>query len=336
MRQLGTVPDQRSAQRFADYLLTKGIPLSVDPAPGGWALWVRNEDHLDEARRQFAEFSAAPDSPTYGEAARTAEQLRAEEQRRTAQARKNFVNMSGRWGRGGGVGGASTTPVTSLLLAASIAVAIFSNLGQKRDIVNRLTIDEYVPRMTIDGKDADEMLGHGKNLPIGQALEAMKTAHVEPVPAMLWVREPWRLVTPIFLHFGPMHLVFNMLMLWQLGRPVERAIGSLRYLLLVLVIALPSNLAEYAWDIHKLNEGVRVFGGMSGVLYGLFGYIWMKSRYEPESGFMISPNSVFIMIGWFFLCMTGYVGSIANVVHGAGLAIGIIVARLPSLWRSLR
>jgi GlpG protein len=333
MRQLGTVPDQISAQRFADYLLTKGIGLSVDPAPGGWALWVRNEDHLEDARREFAEFSAAPDAPVYREAARSAEQLRADEQRRAARARKNFVNMSGRWGRGGGVGGASTTPVTSLLLAASIAVGIFSNLGTNRALVNQLAFDEFtVSRVKIDGQDAEELLNEGQNL--NQVIKALQNAHV--APERLWIREPWRIVTPIFLHFGPMHLVFNMLMLWQLGRPVERGIGSLRYLVLVLAIAIVSNFAEYVWDVHKLNEGIRVFGGMSGVLYGLFGYIWMKSRYEPESGFMISPNSVFIMVGWFFLCMTGYLGSIANVVHGAGLAVGIIVGRFPSLWRSLR
>jgi GlpG protein len=335
MRQLGTVPDQTSAQRFADYLLTKGISLSVDPAPGGWALWVRNEDHLEEARRQFAEFSAAPDAPIYGEAARSAEQLRADEHRRATQARKNFVNMSGRWGRGGGVGGASTTPVTSLLLAASIAVAIFSNLGTKRALVNQLTFDEYrVARVKIDGQDAEEMLKQGGNL--NQLMEALQNAHVEPTPQRLWIREPWRIVTPIFLHFGMMHIVFNMLMLWQLGRPVERGIGSLRYLVLALAIAVTSNFAEYFWDVYRLNEGIRIFGGMSGVLYGLFGYIWMKSRYEPQSGFMISPDSVVIMIGWFFLCMTGWIGSIANVVHGAGLAVGIIVGRFPSLWRSLR
>jgi GlpG protein len=315
MRQLGTVPDQETAQRFADYLLTKGIPLSVDPAPGGWAIWVRNEDHLDEARRQFAEFSTAPDAPIYREASRPAEQLRAEEQRRAALAKKNLVDVGRRWGRGRGRG-ASGVPVTALLMAASIAVTIFTNFGQEprgeklrkedRTLTDQLKIDEYV--VTVNG----------------------------PGPALLWIHQPWRLITPIFLHFNMMHIVFNMLMLWQLGTPVERAIGSLRYLILVLVIAVPSNFAEYVWDIQKLNEGVRVFGGMSGVVYGLFGYVWMKSRYEPESGFMISPNSVVIIIGWFFLCMTGWVGSIANVVHGAGLAVGIIIGRFPSLWRSMR
>ncbi len=80
MRQLGTVADQTAAQRFGDFLLTKGISVSVDPAPGGWAIWVRNEDHLDDARREFNAFTADPNATVYREAARPAEQLR----RRTA------------------------------------------------------------------------------------------------------------------------------------------------------------------------------------------------------------------------------------------------------------
>ena len=36
----------------------------------------------------------------------------------------------------------------------------------------------------------------------------------------------------------------------------------------------------------------HLFGGMSGVLCGLFGYIWMKGLYEPEQGMILHPNSV--------------------------------------------
>ena len=52
----------------------------------------------------------------------------------------------------------------------------------------------------------------------------------------------WRLVTPIFLHFGWVHLIFNMLWLWELGRRIEYAVGSLHLLTVILFIGIASNL----------------------------------------------------------------------------------------------
>ncbi len=290
MRQLGTVPDQQVAQRFADYLLTKGIPLSIDPAAGGWAIWVRNEDHLDEARRQFADFEAAPDASIYRDAARPAEQLRAEEQRRATAARKNMVDVSRRWGRKG----AARAPVTYLLLAASIVVGFLTNLGKDDAMLVHFLFDfEWV---TPNG----------------------------PVLAHAWKTEPWRLITPIFLHFSIWHIVFNMMWLVQLGQVIETLRGSLRFALMVLVIGVLSNVGQFLWT------GRPYFGGMSGVVYGLFGYVWMKSRYERNSGFYVTQNMVFWMIGWFFLCLTGLLGPVANAAHGFGLLVGVILGR----WRS--
>jgi GlpG protein len=291
MRQLGTVPDQAMAQRFADYLLTTGIPLSVDPAPGGWAIWVRNEDDLDEARRRFAEFSAAPDAPIYREAARPAEQLRADQQRRAAAAKKNLVNVGRRWGRGGG---AARAPVTYLLLGASIVVGVLTGLGSNQSMVVHFFFD------------------YEWNTPDG------------PILAHAWETEPWRLITPIFLHFSIWHILFNMMWLVQLGQVIETLRGSVRFALMVLVIALTSNIAQFWWSGNPYG------GGMSGVVYGLFGYVWMKSWYERNSGFYVTQNMVFWMIGWFVLCLTGLMGPIGNAAHGVGLLVGVILGR----WRS--
>ena len=65
------------------------------------------------------------------------------------------------------------------------------------------------------------------------------------------------------------------------------------------------------------------FGGMSGVVYGLLGYIWMQGRFNPASGLSLQPQTVTMMILWFFLCLTGMVGHVANTVHAVGLAGGI-------------
>ena len=72
------------------------------------------------------------------------------------------------------------------------------------------------------------------------------------------------------------------------------------------------------------------FGGMSGVVYALFGYVWMKGRYEPEQGMILHPSTVQTMLLWLVLCMTGFLGNIANAAHVVGLVAGILfgLARL--------
>jgi GlpG protein len=300
MRQLGTLTDERAAQRFADFLLTKGMAVSLEPNHDGCRIWVRNEDHLEPARREFAEFTAQPDAPIYREAGRLAEELRAEERRRVQQARKNFVDVSTRWRRGL----VRRAPVTLLLIAASVAVALMTNLGNNLSACADFAIVHY----NVQGQIIT-WVPHSTN----------------------WLRQPWRLVTPIFVHFGIWHILFNMMWLFQLGVLTEGLRGSLRFLVFVLLIAVFSNLAQYYWG----GSGPR-FGGMSGVVYGIFGYVWMKSRYEPASGFFLPPNTVFWMLGWFVLCATGWIGPIANFAHGGGLVVGIILGRWSSLWRALR
>jgi GlpG protein len=130
------------------------------------------------------------------------------------------------------------------------------------------------------------------------------------------------------VHFGAIHLLFNMFWVYDLGGMIEARQGTGRLLLLVLTAAVLSNLGQY------IMSG-PLFGGMSGVVYALFGYVWMKSRYEASADLYVQPQTVLIMIGWLFLCMTGRVGPIANTAHGVGLAVGVAVGVAPYLWRRL-
>ena len=63
---------------------------------------------------------------------------------------------------------------------------------------------------------------------------------------------------------------------------------------------------------------------MSGVIYGLFGYVWVKTRLDPADGFRLDPTVAIIMFGLFLLCFTGIFGGIANWAHAGGLAVGIV------------
>ena len=131
--------------------------------------------------------------------------------------------------------------------------------------------------------------------------------------------EVWRLITPAFLHASlstnPLHLVFNMWWLYDLGTLIERRLGSTRFAILVVIIALVSNLAQF------LVRGPN-FAGMSGVVYGLFGYAWVRGRLDPTSGFYLRPDVAFWMMIWFFLCASGFIGNVANWAHGGGLVAG--------------
>ena len=141
--------------------------------------------------------------------------------------------------------------------------------------------------------------------------------------------EVWRLLTPIFIHMGMFHLLFNMLWLKDLGSMIEARQGTLKLLLLVVVIGVCSNLGQ---DIIAGPE----FGGMSGVLYGLFGFIWMRGRFDPTSGLRLNQVDVVMMVGWFFLCLFHFIPHAANGAHGVGLVMGMIWGAVPPLAKKLR
>jgi GlpG protein len=126
----------------------------------------------------------------------------------------------------------------------------------------------------------------------------------------------WRLFTPIFVHSTFLHILFNMFWLHDLGSQIEKRKGSKFFITFVLTLALFSNLAQF------LMSGPS-FGGMSGVVYGLFGYVWIKCKYDPGDGFHIDAFIANIMFGWFILCFAGVVDHVANWAHAGGLIIGL-------------
>lgn len=133
--------------------------------------------------------------------------------------------------------------------------------------------------------------------------------------------ELWRLITPIFLHFGVLHIVFNALWVWEFGRRIETIMGTSGYLLITLLIAGLSNWGQYLW------EGPSVFGGLSGVVYGFMGWLWVHHKLDPSPLNNINPPIVGLMMFWLILCMTGAIdgligGSVANAAHLGGLMVG--------------
>lgn len=151
--------------------------------------------------------------------------------------------------------------------------------------------------------------------------------------------EVWRLVSPIFLHFLvaglPIHLLFNMMWLWDLGGSVEKSKSSLYLFFFVLIVGIGSNLAQYFGNQMMYGEAFasyRLFGGMSGVVYGLLGFIFVRCRFDPFFPVRLNPAIMQFMMIWLVLGFTGLIGNIANIAHLSGLiigsAIGFITAKI--------
>ena len=155
-------------------------------------------------------------------------------------------------------------------------------------------------------------------------------ARFTSISDMLAQGQYWRLVTPAFLHFGLLHIVFNGLWVWEFGRRIEWQSGSLGFLLLFMLIAVGSNLGQYLWS------GPSLFGGLSGVVYGLLGYVWLRGLLAPHPLLMIPRGIILFMLAWLVLCLVGVIdlfldGGVANGAHVAGLAVGIVLGAVAGL-----
>jgi GlpG protein len=292
---IGHLADEKAARTFADYLYVQKIESHLDyEKPDGWGIWVNDEDRVEEAARLLTAFRANPADPKYRAEARSAAELRAEAEkgeeayRKKVRDRRQLFRPLTAYGFG---------PVTFGLIVISVIVGLYSKLGADPHAIMRLFITDY----TVTGNYVEWI----KTLP--------EIHH----------GQLWRLVTPIFIHFGLIHILFNMLWLRDLGSMIEARQSSRRLALLVLVIAVCSNLAQFYY-------GGPAFGGMSGVVYGLLGYIWMRGKFDPGSGLYLHPTTVTMMIIWFFACFTPIIPHIANATHAAGLALGLAWGYLSS------
>jgi GlpG protein len=205
----------------------------------------------------------------------------------SAAGTRSVVQRSGQW---------RSAPVTVMLVLLSIAGFLVIYLGAPLSVIGEFT---FTPFTVVEGQLRFGDMGV----------------------------EYWRLLTPAFLHFGWLHIVFNSLWLWELGSRVERVMGSFNMLLLFGVIALVSNASQYIFG------GPGLFGGMSGVVYGLLGFSWVAPLLQPRWLLQPAPAIMLFMVGWLVVCLVGLVevlgfGAIANAAHLGGLLCGAVLGGL--------
>ncbi len=297
MRSIGTLPDEVHARTFSAFLYTLGIENEVeDNARGAWSIWVHSEDQLQQAAVFLDRFKQEPEHPDF-QAAVAEARARAQAKREAmARAERKVFDRARLWKR------SRSVRLTPILIALSVVAWMVIELKAWPNLLSLLFISS-------------------RQAPSGggwwMALPEVRHGQV------------WRLVTPIFLHFNLLHLAFNMFWLFDLGGAIERRLGSVYLGILILALAITSNTGQY------MLAG-PMFGGMSGVVYGLLGYIWMKSRFDPGSGFYLRSSTVTMMLIWLLLCFTGLLGPIANGAHTIGLLVGTAWGWLSATARNRR
>ena len=311
MRHIGTLQNESDAHRFAAYLVTTGAIAHAEEDRDGWAIWVRDENQVTQAKDAFEEYRRNPEQATYRGVEHEAENIRRNEAKQREAATKNVVQMRGRWGRPG----QRRRPLTMTIIVLCVFVGLMSEMGASGPVLNALLFCDR-------SHSEDEGWRHDS---VADRFVDIKQGQI------------WRLVTPIFVHYGIWHLAFNMIMLYQLGSLIEDRRGTGRFGLMVIAIGIGSSLGEPLAPVAL--GGTAFAAGMSGVVFGLFGYAWVKTIYDPHLGILIARSTVIILMAWLFIGFTGILGqltgiNVANWAHGVGFVCGVLIGYLPVLARS--
>jgi GlpG protein len=296
MRMIGHLGEESLATIFGNFLHAEGIENQVEQDDlGQWCIWVHDDDQLEMASRMLTQYRANPADPIYHDKARAGAKLKSEAERMEENYRHKLHDR------------AELTSMqveirlgllTTVLMAGCMMVFVVSNFGADLTSI--------------------------RSLFISQAKAVMPGVHKLSDLVEIRQGEVWRLFTPMLIHLSILHIVFNMLWLRDLGSIIEWRLGSGHLAVLVLCISGISNLAQFLWS-------GPAFGGMSGVVYGLLGYAWIRGRFDPGSALRLHPTTVWMMLIWFFLCLTDLAGHIANVVHAVGLGMGMAWGYVASL-----
>jgi GlpG protein len=290
---------------------------------GRHEVWIRDEDHLERAKSIWDEFQGNPHDSKYVSSRKPAKVIRKQSELAEKKYASLYQDAYDFWGRPA----PSRVPLTMGLIILSIAVTLGTQFGQDRKLTAWFSFTDRPLQILVaddeEGAAAEEALLHKQTQSLRRG-------------------EIWRLITPILLHFSIYHLVFNVYALFSLGGLVEYRRGVWWMILFVLVTGVASNAMQFllpSWfqfdPRFRGLIGGGLFGGLSGVVYAIFGYLLAKTSYDREPGLHIPNDTIYILLIWLVVCMTGWVGSIANTAHVVGFLSGFIIGAAPKAWRQM-
>ncbi|MFN8578703.1 MAG: rhomboid family intramembrane serine protease [Candidatus Sericytochromatia bacterium] len=143
-----------------------------------------------------------------------------------------------------------------------------------------------------------------------------------PAQELLWAGEVWRIFVNLFHHGGILHIFFNLYALYYFGSFTEKYLGSFKLLLFIFFCGLCQEIVCQL----TIEQGAI---GLSGIIFGLFGFLYIVSKFDEEIALIITPSlskAMFIQL-FLFIPLTYFeLINIANVGHFSGLIYGILFA----------
>lgn len=129
-----------------------------------------------------------------------------------------------------------------------------------------------------------------------------------------------RLLTAMFLHYGPLHLLMNMYALWILGRNLEAALGPLRFLALYLLAGLGGSVTAVLFQPESLTAGA------SGAIFGLFAALFLALKRLGRDTSSVVPVIVINLVLTFTIPGISIAGHLGGMVVGGLLGLGVTYA----------
>jgi rhomboid protease GluP len=132
----------------------------------------------------------------------------------------------------------------------------------------------------------------------------------------------WTLLTSVFFHGFTLHLLFNVYWIYRLGEVMELKLGPKKFTAFFLLAAFVTSGFEL---MISGSTGI----GLSGVVYAIFGYMWMAYKYDSQFWGVIDQSVIQLMTIWLVVCLalhgSGWM-NIGNAAHFSGVAFGAAVA----------
>jgi GlpG protein len=294
VRNIGRFDDEGTARVFSDFLYAQDIDNHVDEDLPSWVVWVHDDAHLASAREALEQYRRAPNDQKFHQARLSARKMRDDTARRDTAYRERI-----RLARLSMHGAQARGDVTRGLLVISVMVAFLSQAGTSGEALSSLFLTNY---------------------PSGALLPEVRGGEI------------WRLFTPALIHYGVWHLLFNMWLWWSFGQRVESRKGAIWFTVFVVLASVFCNMTEFTWSYLVAPGVIWRMGGMSGVLYALFGFVLVKGKLDPLDELEVDPVTTAILLLWLVFGMLGGLGNVANGTHLGGLIFGVVWALGDIAW----